>query len=47
MLVFPEGALTNGSKGVMQFQKFCFSLDVEVQPLVLRAETKANETPRS
>eukprot|EP00949_MAST-11_sp_MAST-11-sp1_P003759 g3759.t1 len=35
LLVFPEGGLANGRKGLLQFHKFCFSLDVPIQPIVL------------
>ena len=36
ILVFPEGGLTNGKAGLLQYHKFMFSLNVGVQPVVLR-----------
>ena len=37
LLVFPEGGLTSGRSGLLQFHKFLFSLDYCVQPVVIRA----------
>eukprot|EP00944_MAST-04C_sp_MAST-4C-sp1_P014260 g14260.t1 len=36
ILVFPEGGLTNGKAGLLQYHKFMFSLNVGVQPIVLK-----------
>ncbi|EEY56158.1 uncharacterized protein PITG_08946 [Phytophthora infestans T30-4] len=37
LAAFPEGGLTNGRKGLLQYHKFLFSLDKTVQPLAIRA----------
>jgi 1-acyl-sn-glycerol-3-phosphate acyltransferase len=37
LLVFPEGGLTNGKNGLLQFHKFLFSLNHCVQPIVIEA----------
>ena len=36
ILVFPEGALTNGKAGVLRYSQFVFSLGIPVQPIALR-----------
>ena len=36
LLIFPEGVLTNGTYGVLRYQKFVFSLGVPVQPVAIR-----------
>ena len=36
LLVFPEGGLTTGKHGLLQFHKFLFSLEHVVQPIVLK-----------
>ena len=36
ILVFPEGGLTNGKYGLLQYHKFMFSLNVGIQPIVLK-----------
>eukprot|EP00943_MAST-04B_sp_MAST-4B-sp1_P008134 g8134.t1 len=36
ILVFPEGGLTNGKVGLLQYHKFMFSLNVGVQPIALK-----------
>ena len=38
ILVFPEGGLTNGKAGLLQYHKFMFSLNVGVQPIVLNID---------
>ena len=35
LLLFPEGGLTNGRKGLMQYHKFVFGLGLAVQPIAL------------
>ena len=37
LLVFPEGGLTSGRRGLLQFHKFLFSLGHVVQPVSIRA----------
>ncbi|KAF4322262.1 hypothetical protein BBO99_00002294 [Phytophthora kernoviae] len=37
LAAFPEGGLTNGRKGLLQYHKFLFSLGKTIQPLVIRA----------
>ena len=37
LLVFPEGGLTTGRRGLLQFHKFLFSLGHVVQPISIRA----------
>ncbi|ETI31602.1 hypothetical protein L917_20597 [Phytophthora nicotianae] len=37
LAAFPEGGLTNGRKGLLQYHKFLFSLDKTVQPLAIQA----------
>ncbi|KAE9029170.1 hypothetical protein PR003_g12293 [Phytophthora rubi] len=37
LAAFPEGGLTNGRKGLLQYHKFLFSLEKTVQPLAIRA----------
>jgi ancient ubiquitous protein 1 len=37
LLVFPEGGLTSGKAGLLQFHKFLFSLNYCVQPIVIKA----------
>ncbi|KAG3078645.1 hypothetical protein PI124_g15923 [Phytophthora idaei] len=37
LAAFPEGGLTNGKKGLLQYHKFLFSLDKTVQPLAIQA----------
>src|SRR5690349_16867435 len=36
LLVFPEGWDTNGKVGLVQFQKFLFSIGVTIQPVSLQ-----------
>ncbi|KAJ0392278.1 hypothetical protein P43SY_011848 [Pythium insidiosum] len=36
LVVFPEGGLTNGRKGLLQYHKFLFSLGKTVQPLAIQ-----------
>ena len=33
ILVFPEGGLTSGAQGLLQYHKFMYSLDVPIQPI--------------
>eukprot|EP00605_Chrysophyceae_sp_TOSAG23-4_P002214 GSChrysophyteH1.ASY1.ANO1.2454.1 assembled CDS len=33
ILVFPEGGLTSGALGLLQYHKFMYSLDVPIQPI--------------
>ena len=35
LLLFPEGGLTNGRVGLLQYHKFVFSLGLQVQPIAL------------
>lgn len=35
LLLFPEGGLTNGRVGLLQYHKFVFGLDMRVQPIAL------------
>lgn len=37
LVAFPEGGLTNGRKGLLQYHKFLFSLGKTVQPLAIQA----------
>ncbi|DBA00257.1 TPA: hypothetical protein N0F65_007901 [Lagenidium giganteum] len=36
LMCFPEGGLTNGRLGLLQYHKFLFSLGKEIQPLAIR-----------
>uniref|UniRef100_K3W5A5 Phospholipid/glycerol acyltransferase domain-containing protein n=1 Tax=Globisporangium ultimum (strain ATCC 200006 / CBS 805.95 / DAOM BR144) TaxID=431595 RepID=K3W5A5_GLOUD len=37
LAAFPEGGLTNGRKGLLQYHKFLFSLGKTIQPLAIQA----------
>ena len=37
VLLFPEGSITNGRAGLMQFAQFSFGLGIEMQPVAIRA----------